>query len=138
MIVIGFIFVCIGLGITVAVIGGLIYLEIRDHKRRKMANATGAPRETLDPDMYQSHEVYAAWRAPMEFCSERCCPHCGTYGLHSMSKPHYDLSQYEMIRDKWLPNLMVFIQRYHKGMADHPDAEIIRVCNNCQHMWGEK
>ncbi len=137
MIVVGFIFVCIGLGITVAVIGGLIYLEVKSYRRRKVG-AMSAPRESLDEDMYQSLETYAAWREPVEFRASRCCPHCGFYAVHPMSQPHYDSSQYEMIRGKWLPNLSRFIQRHRKGMADHPEAEIIRSCANCDHMWGEK
>lgn len=124
-----------------AVILGLVMVfcfldsQLNQGKRHSFRSATEAP---IWPDKYQPRETESAWMRPIRFSLRRACPHCGHFDTHRITKPNHDEVYAKQYDDQGLPKVIPFVQRKRKTLGDNSDAAMVRICANCQHMWGEK
>ena len=85
--------------------------------------------------LHPQKQTEFATHPPLEFAAWRECPYCNVYDAHGILREPIRKSVRRMVRDDFPGGGRTF---WYEKMRDHDAASIIRKCNKCSHIWGEK
>lgn len=107
-----------------------------EQSERSKTPPRSRPREGKNPTrLHPQKQTEFATHPPLEFAAWRECPYCNVYDAHGILREPIRKSVRRMARADSPGGGRTF---WYEKMRDHDAASIIRKCNKCSHIWGEK
>ena len=109
-----------------------------NHREPKVNRSATRPNSRPNGNITRLHpqkQTEFATHPPLEFAAWRECPYCNVYDVHGILREPIRKSVRRMVRDDFPGGGRTF---WYEKMRDHDAASIIRKCNKCSHIWGEK